>query len=991
MDANQTGGGLAFANALGVAFSQSQIRGGAMGGSNVDIFSTVTLLLNGNTLSAEPGDSSVNIGDSTTGQNVQYISQMAGTTMINSPTMVNGNLVLPHQYNFSMNPEQSATLPTATINANINVGTTTLNPAITLYPTTFDVASGDAVFTTPSFGVSGSNVSIVTSTIATIAQTVTNTASTITNTALTTFTASAKNTAITAVSSLTISSLSSITEYTGVLGVTAYKQNIYTSNLYDNYAGYINLTADQGANLGATPEINIISQNGIQGKVTIKATSGFYGTAAGGLVDISAQGGNNPLVGLGGTLLLQAFSGGYGSFGGLTSRVAVNGANVSLSAGAISGPPGLAGSMNIFGEGLVSIVSAIFPPVYPQIPQSIYCYANGGIRLESPLGVQSLSPFYAGTIYPLANGSNPLIIRGRSLPSAGVQIMDCEKINMVLPNGQITGVSSINYLSLNNPNDISGLSTINGQPLTSYAGDPHLWSYYNQLSTLSSITADNGSVSSLYVSSLNGTPFAPWYNVPAAGPVSMNQNSINNASYIITSNFYTTELNGQYSGVDMGKLTMKASTLSVIASTISMLNLSSVNGQTYIPTQSWSTTPATTGVDLGGHNLQDVNSAFVNTLTATGGLSVTNSNVPINFGNNNLAGVSTINGQPVGASAITASISSLTVSSISSGASAKVFFTSSVDLGFNTLSNIGNTFIGAHLYADTDVWTPRIRGNRFTGDLTIDPDGYLSLFSASGIELIGLSSINGAPYTGGTAWNGTATTNLNMANFSILNATNIYATGTVYTNALSNTATITTGNVNATGNINSPLYNGTNMNLSGTITTPGVSMSPTNVTIGGPIRTTTLDGGGLFADGITTNYVTTSNINTPTINSIPVFSYYPPNYFPSYTDSGQISFTNPGQYFISATPNNNLLTIYMNVVTGVTTTGHYICTNRNTNTGASMTMALQVYVNDTAYAVSNNSVGPGNSIAFDVINGRAGALVYANITGQFRGVPELFV
>jgi hypothetical protein len=51
MDPTQTGGGLSFANALGISFSQSQIRGaGGAGGSNVDIFSTVTLLLNGNTL-----------------------------------------------------------------------------------------------------------------------------------------------------------------------------------------------------------------------------------------------------------------------------------------------------------------------------------------------------------------------------------------------------------------------------------------------------------------------------------------------------------------------------------------------------------------------------------------------------------------------------------------------------------------------------------------------------------------------------------------------------------------------------------------------------------------------------------------------------------------------------------------------------------------------------------------------------------------------------
>lgn len=254
----------------------------------------------------------------------------------------------------------------------------------------------------------------------------------------------------------------------------------------------INITADTGISAFNTPIVNVTAQNGpLGGLVSLKSYAGFGELAGYGRVSLEAFGStNNPATPLGGLIDINAYSAGQGEYGGLTSAVRIGGANVTLAAGAVPPLPGLAGFATVYGQGGLSLTASVLPPS-PQIPGTTYIYGDVGVRLQSPLGVQMLSDMYAGTIYPIANGSTPLVIRGRSSPSAGVQLMDVESINMVLPNAQITGVSSLNFLSLNDPFNIGGVSTINGQPYPLPAGDA--------VSTFAT-----ASISSLSVSSING-------------------------------------------------------------------------------------------------------------------------------------------------------------------------------------------------------------------------------------------------------------------------------------------------------------------------------------------------------------------------------------------------------------------------------------------------------------------------------------------------------
>ena len=255
------------------------------------------------------------------------------------------------------------------------------------------------------------------------------------------------------------------------------------------------VVADQGINPVAVPTINLTSQNGAGGSIVLNSQPGLYGVGTGGGVEISAYGASNPALGIGGLVTLNAYSGPAGDYGGLTSAIRLNAANVAIGAGAIPPLPGLAGFATIYGQGGVSLVASALPPT-PQIPLTTYIYGDVGVRLQSPAGVQMLSDMYAGTIYPIANGSNPLIIRGRSAPTAGVQLMDVESINMVSPNGQITAVSSINSIGFNTPFDISGVSTINGLAY------PYIPAAAPTISTF-----QTASISSLAASTINGFVF----------------------------------------------------------------------------------------------------------------------------------------------------------------------------------------------------------------------------------------------------------------------------------------------------------------------------------------------------------------------------------------------------------------------------------------------------------------------------------------------------
>jgi hypothetical protein len=1003
MDPTQTGGGLSFANALGISYSQSQVRGAPSGGGT-DVFSTVTLLLNGNLISAEPGDSSVNIADSITGQNVQYISQMAGTTMINSPTMVNGNLVLPHQYNFSMNPEQSAGTPTATINANLNVGTSTLNPDIILYPNVFNVASGDTVFsgdslsaTCSTIGFTASNITITTSSITTIASSIT----TNTPTATTNTTTAQTNTTVYVLSSQTayISSDQnlSISTNSGSINMNAASNvNINSSGSNVNIESYyitnvkgsdVNVVADSGLSAFNTPIVNITAQNGPLGGLINLNSYASYGEVAGyGRVSINAHGStNNPAVPIGGSIDINAFSAGLNTFAGATSAIRLNAATININAGAIPSFPTLAGSMVMFGNNIVSICAGS-PAVFPQIPLTTYLYGLAGLRLDCGTGarVTSLGIFQAPNV-------ELDIIRANSNAALGVYFADPITANVItpqpsffVPNGggdlyirgsntilhnsyvQLQDIGSLAFATAYNTSNvrgaITGLSTINGQGVGEFGGSS--WSLYNQVSTLSSITADSGSISSLTVSSFNGTPFAPWYNVPAAGPVEMNENSINNASYIITSNFYTTELNGQYTGADMGKLTMKASTLSIIASTISMLNLSTVNGNSYIDTRSWATVPATVGIDANGKNISNVGTIFANDVTVGNSIVFTNPNGIININDNALIGVSSIQaftGQSISfANAGLINISSINGYGVSSFANAWISTaTTQLDMNNNNIVNANtataNTFLagkavldnistsGITSFGDTNMRLHNIYSTNIItavgGAIRTQMDtggfygnGVTAVSYVNTPALTGISSINGAKYNAG-GWVGNATTDLNMNLSSIANVNDISANG----------------------------YIGASIVAAGSVTTTSVlinskqAVTSINTPNGSVIATTTNNG--TFTINPDNLFTVTTDIGATVPQYIPVYA-------------GLYRFTN------DSLPSQQNMIFSFNLVAGTSKVGRYfIITANQTFPGSLSQIQLRIegVTKTTFNGIPNNTV-----ITFDAVEGANGGFGFAN-------------
>ena len=133
--------GVSAPNSLGIEFAKSQITGN--GGGDINNVSTVSLTQSGDTIFATPGSTSVDIGQTTTGINVQYIEEIGGTTYINGESILNGDVAIPHTANFSHNPNNNSSFPSHNINANVQIGEPAFlpgfNPDVYIYPTTFQV------------------------------------------------------------------------------------------------------------------------------------------------------------------------------------------------------------------------------------------------------------------------------------------------------------------------------------------------------------------------------------------------------------------------------------------------------------------------------------------------------------------------------------------------------------------------------------------------------------------------------------------------------------------------------------------------------------------------------------------------------------------------------------------------------------------------------------------------------------------------------------
>jgi len=325
--------------------------------------------------------------------------------------------------------------------------------------------------------------------------------------------------------------------------------------------GAYNVTVDKGVNILSAANVNVTAQNGSGGNIALNAQPGYQlGTQqiGYGAIQLNAYGSSNQALGLGGKIDINAYSGGLGEYGSATSRVSVSSATIALSAGAVPPLPATAGSMNIFGQDIVSIVASLVPPILPQFPNSVYIYGDGvpgvagGVRLQSPQGVQIAgnSDLYATDVYPFT--SLGLNLKGRASvpgPAADVTIADCATFAMRNA-GTMTGVQS---LTMAGTGAIENVLTIK-PPLASGVGTPNLvisgnplpllgFNNYVNIQNAGTIAFDVSGAGALTgVQTVNGVAYPPplppigdvadWALFPAKQNVDLSANTINNVGSI---------------------------------------------------------------------------------------------------------------------------------------------------------------------------------------------------------------------------------------------------------------------------------------------------------------------------------------------------------------------------------------------------------------------------------------------------------------------------
>jgi hypothetical protein len=376
------------------------------------------------------------------------------------------------------------------------------------------------------------------------------------------------------------------------------------NNVNVNSGNDVNITADGGLNPLLLSAVNINAKNGGGGQVYIKADPAAL-TPVPGAVYITANGGTinipNPPpapptpVTVGGLISLDA-NAGFGVYTA-SSAVKISAGGVNIYAGALPSVGSLAGYLFQYGMGGVSICAGL-PSSGFQIPFTTYIYGvgvpgvAGGVRIQSPTGIQMLSDTYIENLYPL--DGNGLTIQGRSLPTGYVTIKDVTAFTMrggsALQTDNLSSVSGAgilygdNLIPLNNskgiytnfikpiqatapgvPNlvisnnpflantnyveitgadviafdatgagSLTGVKSINGAVWPPPTGDASLWSQYFATST---IDASNNGIINL--STINGQPVgdltpAGWAAFSAIQSVDMSSNSLNNVGGINT-------------------------------------------------------------------------------------------------------------------------------------------------------------------------------------------------------------------------------------------------------------------------------------------------------------------------------------------------------------------------------------------------------------------------------------------------------------------------
>lgn len=352
-----------------------------------------------------------------------------------------------------------------------------------------------------------------------------------------------------------------------------------------------NVTVDRLLNPAAKAAVNVIAQRGGGGEINLTANPAEL-TPIPGIVNITANGGQIILptdppttVTVGGLINIDANTGGYGLYTA-TSAIKLSAASIDVYAGAIPPIGSLIGYLFQYGNLGVSICAGL-PASGFQFPGTVYIYGvgipgvAGGVRIQSPQGIQMLSDTYATNLYPV--DGDGLNIQGRSLPNGYVNISDVtnfsmndsssilktDRINSVsnggifysddivpfpgtgkglqantlkpptasatgVPNLVISGNASVfppyqNYVEIQNADviafdpaaagSLTGVKSINGAVWPPPTGDASLWSQYPQTSVL-----DSSGYGIINLSTINGITVADlspagWWAFPAGGNV----------------------------------------------------------------------------------------------------------------------------------------------------------------------------------------------------------------------------------------------------------------------------------------------------------------------------------------------------------------------------------------------------------------------------------------------------------------------------------------
>ena len=387
------------------------------------------------------------------------------------------------------------------------------------------------------------------------------------------------------------------------------------TGILNNVGNNFEVTADGGLNPLITPNVNLTAKNGNGGQVNVVADPGSI-AALGGVVNITGNGGTILIpqppptpptsVTVGGEVNITATTGSGAGLYTATSAINLNAASINSYAGAIPPIGSLLGYNFIYGNLGVSVCAGL-PSSGLQFPGTAYIYGlgipgvAGGVRIQSPQGIQMLSDTYIENLYPLDGGG--LNIQGRSLPTGYVNIKDVAVFemtgfghlktdfinsksgnglfyedtlrpfpsvvrpgieaytikppvaqsvtpeNLVISGNPFPALGYVNYVDIQNANAIafdasgagalSGVQSINGAAWPPPTGDASLWSQYPQTSVL-----DSSGYGIVNLTTINGQPVgdltpAGWWAYPAGGNVDISGNGLTQLASIATLDGFT--------------------------------------------------------------------------------------------------------------------------------------------------------------------------------------------------------------------------------------------------------------------------------------------------------------------------------------------------------------------------------------------------------------------------------------------------------------------